>query len=148
MSFNIKLSEEVAILATIDPASVAIGTVLTAWVPMANIGMVSALIQTGALGASATIDAKFRQATDATGTGAKDVAGKAIAQIVKATGDNKQAFLEMRVEDLDVNNGYTFVALSVTVGTAASIMSASLLGSITRYLPASTYNQAAVAQIV
>jgi hypothetical protein len=148
MNPNVKLSEKVAILATIDPASVAAGTVLTAWVPLANMGQVSALIQTGALGASATVDAKFRQATDAAGTGAKDVTGKAITQIVAASGNNKQVIVEMRAEDLDVNGGFGFVALSITVGTAASQLSASLIGSVARFMPASTFNQAAVAQIV
>jgi len=148
MNPNVKLSEKVGILATLDPASVAASTVLTAWVPMANVGQLTALIQTGVLGASATIDAKLRQATDAAGTGAKDVTGKAIAQIVKASGDNKQAMIEMRAEELDVNNGFGFVALSVTVGTAASQLSAALIGANTRYQPASTLNQAAVVQIV
>lgn len=148
MNPNVKLSEKVAILATLDPASVAAGTVLTAWVPLANVGQLTALIQTGVLGASATVDAKLRQATDSSGTGAKDVTGKAITQIVKATGDNVQAMVEMRAEDLDVNNGFAYVALSVTVGTAASQLSAALIGSSTRYNPASSLNQAAVKQIV
>jgi hypothetical protein len=148
MNPNVKLSEKVAILATLDPASVAAGTVLTAWVPLANVGQLTALIQTGVLGASATVDAKLRQATDASGANAKDIAGKAITQIVKATGDNVQALVEMRAEDLDVNNGFGFVALSVTVGAAASQLSAALIGSASRYLPASTLNQAAVKQIV
>ncbi len=148
MNPNTKVSEQIAFLATLDPASVAPGTVVTAFVPMANVFQLSALVQTGVLGASATIDAKLRQATDAAGTGAKDIAGKAITQIVKATGDNKQAIVEVRAEELDVNNGYGFVALSVTVGVAASQLSAALLGGSTRYSPASTLNQAAVAQIV
>lgn len=148
MNPNIKLSELVAVLATLDPASVAASTIVTAWVPVANIAKLTALIQTGVLGASATVDAKLRQATDNIGTGAKDVTGKAIAQIVKASGDNKQAFIEMRAEDLDVNNGFAFAALSVTVGVAASQLSAALIGSGARYLPASTMNQAAVVQII
>jgi hypothetical protein len=148
MNPNIKLSEVIAVMATLDPASVAASTVVTAWVPMANVAKLTALIQTGVLGASATVDAKLRQATDAAGTGAKDVTGKAITQIVKASGDAKQAMIEMRAEDLDVNNGFGFAALSVTVGTAASQLSAALIGSGARYLPASTLNQAGVAQIV
>lgn len=148
MNPNTKLSEQAAFLATIDPQSVAPGTVVTTYVPMANVFQLSALIQTGVLGASATVDAKFRQAQDSAGTGAKDIAGKAIAQIAKASGDNKQAILEVRAEDLDVNNGFGFVALSVTVGTAASQLSAAVIGASTRYLPASQFNQAAVAQIV
>lgn len=148
MNPNVKLSEVIAVMATLDPASVAASTVLTAWVPMANVAKLAALIQTGVLGTSATVDAKLRQATDAAGTGAKDITGKAITQIVKATGDGKQAIIEMRAEDLDVNNGFGFVALSVTVGVAASQLSAALIGSGVRYMPASTLNQAGVAQIV
>lgn len=148
MNPNIKLSELVAVMATLDPASVAAGTVVTAWVPVANVAKLTALIQTGVLGASATVDAKLRQATDTAGTGAKDVTGKAITQIVKATGDNKQAMVELRAEDLDVNNGFAFAALSVTVGTAASQLSAALIGSGARYQPASAFNQAGVVQIV
>jgi hypothetical protein len=148
MNPNVKLSEKAAILATLDPASVAPSTVVTAFVPLSNVGQVAALLQTGVLGAAATVDAKLRQAQDAAGTGAKDIAGKSIAQIVKATGDNVQALVEARAEDLDVNNGYGFVALSVTVGTAASLVGAALIGSSTRYSPASQFNQAAVKQIV
>jgi hypothetical protein len=131
-----------------DPASVAASTVVSAWVSMANVGMLTALIQTGVLGASATVDAKLRQATDSSGTNAKDITGKSIAQIVKASGDNVQAMVEARAEDLDVNNGFGYVALSITVGTAASQLSAALIGSAPRYMPASAFNQAAVKQIV
>lgn len=148
MNPNVKLSERIAVLATLDPASVAASTVLTAWVPVANFHSIAALIQTGVLGASGTLDAKLRQATDSTGTGAKDVAGKAIVQILKAAGDGKQAFIELRGEDLDVSNGFAFVALSVTVGVAASIFGAQLLGANARFLPASALNAATVVQII
>lgn len=148
MNPNSKFNERNAVLTTMDPASVAPGTVVSAWVPMANFHSVAALLQTGVLGASATVDAKLRQATDASGTGAKDITGKAITQIVKASGDNKQVILEARGDDLDGNNGYAFVALSVTVGTAASIVSAAVIGNNPRFLPASAFNQAAVTQLV
>lgn len=146
MTSNTKLSEKAAVLATLNPASVAPSTVLTSWVPFANFHSIAALIQTGVLGASATLDAKLRQATDASGTGAKDVTGKAITQIVKASGDNVQAFIEMRGDDLDGNNGFCFVALSLTVGTSASLVSAVLLGSNPRYFPPT--NAATVVQVV
>ena len=148
MNTNIKLNEKIAILATLDPASVSAGTVLTAWVSLANFHSIAALIQTGVMGASATIDAKLRQATDNVGTGAKDIAGKALVQILKAAGDNKQATIEARGEDLDVANGFGFVALSLTVGTAASMVGAMLVGANARYAPASSFNQAAVVQVV
>jgi hypothetical protein len=148
MNPNVKLTEKVAIMATLDPASVAASTVVSTWVPMTNVQSLLALINTGVLGASATIDAKLRQATDNTGAGAKDITGKAIVQIVKASGDNKQALIECRADDLDTNSSFTHVALSVTVGTAASIFGATLIGGNARFMPASAFNQAAVVQSV
>jgi len=148
MNSNLKFVERTAVLATLDPASVAASTVVTTWVSAANFHSFCADINTGVLGAAATLDAKLRQASDASGTGAKDITGKAIEQIVKASGDNKQAFIECRADDLDTNNGFGYVALSVTVGTAASIFGAKLLGVNPRFMPASAFNQAAVVQTV
>lgn len=148
MNPNIKLTERLAVMATLDPASVAASTVATTWVSMGNIDSLLALINTGVLGASATIDAKLRQATDSSGTGAKDIAGKALAQIVKASGDNVQATIECRDTDLDVTNGFAYVALSLTVGTAASIVGATLIGGNPIYVPTSPLNKASVVQQV
>lgn len=148
MNLNAKFSEQVAILDTIEPASTAASTVVTAFVPVANFHRIAALLQTGALGTNATVDAKLRQATDSSGTGAKDITGKAITQLVKANDDNKQVIIECQADDLDTANSFTHVALSVTVGTAASLISAAVLGVNARQMPASAQNQAAVAQIV
>ena len=148
MTPNLKHVERVATLATIDPVSQAAGTVTTAWVPAALFHSLVAAIQTGVLGASATVDAKLQQATDASGTGAKDITGKALTQIVKASGDNKQAFIEVRGDELDGNGGFGFVRLSITVGTAASLIAAQLLGANPRYFPASSSNAASVVQVV
>lgn len=148
MNPNVKLSEKVAVLATLDSASVAAGTVVSSYVSMANFHQLAAILKTGVMGASGTIDAKLVQATSSGGAGVKDIAGKAITQIVKATGDAKQAIIEVHGSDLDVNNGYAFVALSVTVGTAASLLDATLIGSVPRFASASASNQAGVVQIV
>lgn len=148
MNPNVKLTEKLAVLATLNPASVAASTVLTSYVPIAKWGSLVALIQTGVLGTAATLDAKLVQATDSSGTGVKDVTGKAITQIVKASGDNVQAMIEMREQDIDSSNGFTHVALSTTVGTAASIYGAALIGGNPHYAPASAYNQAGVKQVV
>ena len=145
---NAKGSELFSIVATIDPASVAVGTVTTSWVSVANFHALVASIQTGALGTSATLDAKLQQALDSSGTSAKDITGKAITQIVKATGDNKQALINVKPEELDTVNGFGFVRLSSTVGPAASLAGAQILGVNPRYASADALNQAAVAQIV
>ena len=148
MYLNAKASELLAILATIDPASQAVGTATTGWIAIAGFNTLLAVIQTGVLGSSATVDAKVQQAQDSTGTGAKDITGRAITQIVKATGDNKQLLINVKPEELDTVNGFGFVRVTVTVGVAASITSAQLLGVNPRYAPADVGNQAAVVQVI
>ena len=145
---NAKGSELFSVLATIDPANQAVGTVSTGWISAGNHHTLLALVQSGVLGTGATLDAKLQQATDASGTGAKDVTGKAITQIVKATGDNKQALINLRPDDLDVTNGYAYVRLSLTVAVAASLTAAQFLGFNPRFAPGDASNQAAVSQVV
>ena len=120
----------------------------TGWIAVANHHGFLSLVQTGVLGTSATVDAKLQQALDSSGTSAKDITGKAITQIVKATGDNKQALINVKPEELDTVNGFGFVRLSVTVGVAASQTSAQVLGLNPRFAPADASNQAAVVQVI
>ena len=146
MYLNQKPSEGLALLATVDPVSQAAGTVTTGWIDQALFFALMAVIQTGVLGASATVDAKLQQATDSSGTAAKDITGKAITQIVKASGDNKQAIINMKEADLDTEGGFRYVRLSITVGTAASLIGAQLWGALPRFMPVS--NQAGTVQVV
>jgi hypothetical protein len=146
---NAKGSELFAVLATIDPASLAVGTATTGWISVANFHALVASIETGALGTSATLDAKLQQALDSSGTSAKDITGKAITQLTQAGGGSaKQVLLNVKPEELDTVNGFGFVRLSITVGVAASLASAQLLGVNPRYATADAFNQAAVAQII
>lgn len=148
MNTNIKFSEGNAILATLEPVSQSAATVNTGWVSMAVFHALIAIVQTGVLGASATIDAKLQQATSSGGAGAKDITGKAVTQIVKASGDAKQVLIELRDTEMDVSGGFSFVRLQVTVGTAASLISAMLIGRTPLYQSSAVSNQAGVAQIV
>lgn len=145
---NVKASEQVAILGAINPSSQAAGAATTSWISMADFQKLLAVVQTGTLGASATVDAKIQQAKDNAGTGAKDVTGAAITQIVKASGDNQQAEINLDAQQLDVEGGFGYVQLSVTVGTAASVTAALVLGFNPRFAPASDSNAASVAEIV
>lgn len=145
---NQKPSESVAVLATIDPVSQGAGTVSTGWIDQSVFLWLVALIQTGVMGASATLDGKLQQATDSSGTGVKDITGHAITQVLKAAGDNKQVLINLKESDLDTEGGFRFVRLSLTVGTAASLVSAALIGMAGRFQPTNPYNQAGVVQIV
>lgn len=146
---NAKGSELLAIIATIDPASLAVGTVTTGWLSLANFHGLMATIQTGALGTSATLDAKLQQAIDSTGTGAKDITGKAITQLTQVGGgSSKQVLINLKPEDLDTVGGFAFVRLSLTVGVAASLASAQVWGINPRFASADAFDQASVIQIV
>ena len=149
MTPNAKPSEHISVLATIDPASAGPATVNTGWVSAANFFAFLAFIDVGAFGASATIDAKFQQATDNAGTGVKDIVpAKAITQLLAAGGNNRQAMVNMKAADLDVEGQFKFIRLSVIIGTAATQVSALLLGFYPRYEDGAQFNQASVAQVV
>jgi hypothetical protein len=146
---NILPSDRLAIVAAINPVSQAAGAVSTGWISMQNWRSLMAVVQAGVLGAAATLDAKLEQATSAAGAGAKDIAGKAITQLIQAGADsNKQAIVNLRQVELDFANGYSHVRLTLTVGTQASLVSAVLLGLDARYNPASDSDAATVDEIV
>jgi hypothetical protein len=134
---NNLMSEDVAVVATIDPDVTAAGAVTSDWVDMGLYDQVLAIAMAGTLGTSATFDAKLQQATDSSGTGAKDIAGKAITQLTEAGADSdKQALINCRAEELDLAGGFTHVALVITVAVATSDAGGLILGGGSRYLPA------------
>lgn len=141
-------SQIAAVVGVIDPDAAGAGTQTTGWISMSAFQSIMAIVMAGTLGASATLDAKLEQAKDASGTGAKDVGGSNITQLVKATDDDKQAVIECWAEDLDIANDFTHVRLSLTVATATSDCGAVVLGLNPRYGPASNSDLASVAEIV
>lgn len=142
-------SDIMALVGAIDPDVTAAGSVSTGWVDAADFEMFTAMVMAGALGSSATVDAKIEQATDSSGTGAKDVAGKAITQLTEAgSDDDKQAFIEVCGEDLDVDNDFNHIRLTVTVAVATSDVGGALFGINARYGPASDQDAASVAEYV
>lgn len=145
---SLKPSQRVTVAGAIDPQSSSTAKT-TAWIDMAKFAGIMALISVGALGSSATVDAKLQQATDSSGTGAKDITGKAIAQLTKAgSNDNSQAMINLKADELDVTNGFRFVQLSVTPAVAASLIGATVLGFDPANGPADTQAATSLAQIV
>jgi len=130
---NLKPSDKLTLLALIAPLSQGAGAVSTGWVKGSDFNQFLAEIDAGVLGASATLDAKIQQASDSGGTGVKDVTGAAITQMVKATDDGKVSFINFGTDKLDVANGFCYVRLTVTVGTAASLIAARLYGMEATY---------------
>lgn len=144
-----KPSEKLAVVATIDPASLSANTYTSDWVDMADFEQVMAIILVGAMTTNGTFDAKLRQAKTDSGGSVKDITGKAITQLTEAGSDaNKQVVLQAYQDELDVAGGFRYVALSVTTATAASLAGAVLLGLNPTYGPASDYDLASVDEIV
>lgn len=148
MHSNLRPSQLASLVGQIVPSSQAVGTLLSGWIDAAQFEAMLAIIQAGVLGAAGTLDCKFRQATDNIGTGAKDVTVTVATQNVKATDDNKANLINLLQRDLDMANGFRYVALSVTIGGAASLTSAAVIGLNERFGPANLQNIAAVKQVV
>ena len=143
---QLKPTDITAIIGVINPVSTAT-TVNSGWIDISNFHSIEALVTAGVLGTSATVDAKIQQASSSSGTGAKDVTGKSITQLVKATDDNKLGQINLFASELDLNNGFRWVQLSITVGVAASLVSGHVIGFAGRYDPASDSNIAGVKSI-
>lgn len=143
-------SDEIATVATIDPDAYGTGTYTSDWVDMTAFNRLMAVVMCGTLGTNATIDAKLEQAQDDSGTGAKDIDGSDITQITQAGTDQSdtQAIIEAWAEDIDAENDFTHVRLSITVGTATSDAGGIVLGMGARYGPASDHDLASVGEIV
>lgn len=150
MDANLKLSEQIAILAALHSSSQAVSTVTTAWVPVANFHRVAALVDIGNAGAGGTVAVALLQATDSSGTGSKavtsSISGTAVATAAPVAGGSAVIELGAKLDDIDANAStpFTYIALQVTVAVAAVQLSALLIGHAPRIAPASAYNMAGV----
>ncbi len=145
---TMKAYEGWAVVGTVDPDALTATAHLSDAIDMSKYDEILAVVLVGDLGTNATVDAKLTQATTSGGT-YKDVTGKAITQLTKASPDDsdKQALISCRGEDLDMDSDYRYVKLSVTVGTATSDGGAVVLGRPKSGL-ASGVDLASVAEMV
>lgn len=151
MSKVLRPSDRAAVVATIDPDVLTATTHDSDWVDMSKFERIMAIAMVGTLGEGAEFDAKLQQASDSSGTGAKDITGKAITQWTEDTSpvsEDKQAVINCRADELDVTNGFTHARLRITVGTASSDGGAVILGFDARQQPASDNDLSSVAEII
>jgi hypothetical protein len=149
MMLNAKPSELAAVVGVIDPDANTAAALSTGWVDMRDFAALLGIVMAGDLGASGTLDAKFEQATSSGGAGVKDVTGKAITQLTQAgTDSNKQALINLRAEELDVENGFRYARLTMTTATATSDSAAMVLGLHPARGPASDFDATTVDEIV
>lgn len=143
-----KPSDEIAVLATIDPDAYTANTYVSDYASAEYFEEFLAIIEVGTIGASGTVNAKLRQATSSTGAGVKDITSKAITALTEAgTDSDKQALINLRADELDRANGFKFVCVSMT-NVATVDMGALLLGIKPKHGPASGHDLASVDEIV
>lgn len=143
------MSERVAVCAVIDPDANAAGTLGSDWVDMTVYQQCMAVVLVGTLGTTAGIDIQLEQATDSSGTSAKDITGKTITELTAVNTDSdKQAIVNVTANELDVANNFTHVRAVMTTATATSDSALIILGSRARYAPANDNDLASVAEIV
>lgn len=141
-------SERVAVVGVIDPDAYTANTYVTAFAPVAKFRRFQAIIMAGTLGTNATVNAKLRRATDASGTSAEDITGAAITELTEAgTDSDKQVIINYDTQG-EEGNAKDFIGLSVTIGTATSDLGAILLGFDPFHQPASDDDLSSVDEIV
>jgi len=126
-SHNRKPSIEYAVKAQVVPQSVAAaGSASSGWVSVAQVKWAKVLALVGAGGG--TLAVKLEQATDSSGTSAKDLITAANLGITALDGTAKAAQADGDIpENIDVDNSFAYVRVTGTVtGGSGTIVSISL----------------------
>ncbi len=140
-----RFSEGFAPLASEFADSLALGTVDSAWVSMAEYHRAVLVINVGDMAGGSTLDISLREATDAAGTGAGAIAGKAITQLTQAGGDGDDLLcIELRSEEMDAANNYDFISVRRVIAAANVELGWTLFGMISRHKPVPTTNWAEI----
>ena len=88
------------------------------WVSMANYDALLMIIQSADIAGVGAVTCQLRQAKTAAGGTPKDITGKTAA--FAAGEDDTVKTIDVRGEDLDVNNGYTHVGVLITETASAN----------------------------
>lgn len=126
-------SEGNAILTTIYPVSLASANTPN-FVDVGGYSRIVVKLVVGLIAAGGTLNAKVQQSRAANGSSPIDVPAAAIPQQAD-TEDNKTWIIEIPNEELGVDAGYHYLGLLITPATAASLVSAEIIGFIPRYEP-------------
>lgn len=147
--YSERLSEQLAIVAAIDPDAYTTGDQNSDAVDMSKFNRAMFLVMAGTLGSSGTVDFKL-QWSETSGGSYSDISGKAITQLTQAgSDDDKQVIVEITAEELaEVDTTARFVRGVLTIGTATSDAAMIALAGVPRQHPASDDDLASVDEIV
>ncbi len=147
LNFEGLISESVVPIAVIQPQAITAGAtgVLTGAIDMTNYEKVMAVLMTGTLGASGTLDFKAVASATSGGTYAA-ITGKAATQLVKATNDNDLVVIEVTQADL-ASLEKRYVKFNAVAGTANATSAVVVLG-VPRNYDADLVDSADIVEVV
>lgn len=139
--YTSRISERLCPLEWENADSIAVGTHNGTWVLMENYHRAWLFLNVGDMTAGASLDVKLQEATDNIGTGVQDITGKAITQMLQASGHGDDLLcIELQTEEMDAANNYDYLRVQTYVGGAAVEYSYCLFGCDTRFAPPSVAN--------
>jgi hypothetical protein len=141
------VSEHVVPIAVIQPQAITAGAtgVLTAAIDMANYEKVMAVLLTGTLGTSGTLDFHAEASATSGGTYAT-ITGKEATQLVKASNDNDIVIIEVTQADV-AELSKRYVKFNAIAGTANATSGVLVLG-VPRHYDADLVDSADIVQVV
>ena len=138
MAYCERLSEQLAIVATIDPVALAATTAVSDVFAMTNHRRALFILMTEAVFASATVLIQENNAAAFTGTTATLLTGTTGT----VTGNASQYLYEVSAAAL--SDGYQWLRATVTGATISDVIAMVVLADVDRYKPASQYDLASV----
>jgi hypothetical protein len=114
---NRRPSEVFAVVATVDPQTIANSEKVSDWVDVGAFESLAFILLTGDM-ASETVDFKLEQAQDTSATGKKDLVTATQLAASATTSDNSQLILQCRAEDVDLAGGFRYVRARAITGGA------------------------------
>jgi len=147
LNFEGLISESVVPIAVIQPQAITAGAtgVLTGAIDMANYEKVMAVLLTGTLGASGTLDFHAEASATSGGTYAT-ITGKAATQLVKASNDNDLVIIEVTQADLAALEK-RYLKFNAIAGTANATSAVVVLG-VPRNYDADLVDSADIVEVV
>jgi len=123
-----KINDFISVPGVIQSQAITAGAtgVLSEAIDMTKFSKLQAVIMSGTLGTSGTLDAKFVE-SDTSGGTYTAITGRAITQLVKASGDGKVVLLELT--QAHIGSGKRYVKLNLVAGTANATSAAVVLGA-------------------
>jgi hypothetical protein len=128
MNYESKVYEKIPVAEVIQPQVITSGAtgVLTGAIDMQKYSRVMAVLMSGTLGSSGTLDMSATASATSDGTYTA-LTGKSITQLVKASNDNDVVVLEVDAGDL-AKVGKRYLKFNVVAGTANATSALLVLG--------------------